>query len=221
MKPLNQSDFPLTILEDLGMEFPSELSNQKKRFALFICPYCSNSFRSEVTSVKKLRATKCKSCSIRISKTVHGDKGTKLHNCWLGLRDRCFNPNNISWSNYGKRGITVCPEWDTYLIFKEWALANGFQENLSIDRIDNNKGYSPDNCRWVDRCTQSQNTRLLSISNTTGYRGVWPEYSKYCASITVNKITYRLGTFESPKEAAKAYDTFVLENNLIHPINGI
>lgn len=97
----------------------------------------------------------------------HGDgrRGhhTRLFNIWQGMRQRCNNPNDQAYKNYGERGIKVCPEWDNidtgYITFKEWALANGYVDNLTIDRIDIDFGYFPENCRWVDYKLQENNRR--------------------------------------------------------------
>ena len=97
----------------------------------------------------------------------HGDgrRGhhTRLFNIWQGMRQRCNNPNDQAYKNYGERGIKVCPEWNNidtgYITFKEWALANGYVDNLTIDRIDIDFGYFPENCRWVDYKLQENNRR--------------------------------------------------------------
>ena len=94
---------------------------------------------------------------------THGDSKTRLHNIWYLMRYRCNVPNCKAYKNYGGRGIKVCPEWDDgvqgYLNFKKWALDNGYNDNLSIDRIDNDRNYEPCNCRWVDDETQCNNKR--------------------------------------------------------------
>ena len=98
---------------------------------------------------------------------------TKLNAVFRAMKKRCLNPNDKSYINYGARGITVCDEWlnpekvysvlghptKGYLAFQEWALANGYEEGLTLDRIDNEKGYSPSNCRWVTRKVQNFNKR--------------------------------------------------------------
>jgi hypothetical protein len=86
-------------------------------------------------------------------------RGTKIHNSWRGMRERCSNPNHVGYKNYGGRGIKVCEEWDnSFDSFLFWAINNGYKEGLTIDRINNNGNYEPYNCRWSDTKTQSINT---------------------------------------------------------------
>lgn len=96
-------------------------------------------------------------------RTVHGKSGCRLFGVWRGMKDRCLNPKHNRYYRYGGRGITICDEWlHDFQAFYNWAMANGYNENAprgqcTIDRIDNDKGYSPDNCRWADAKTQRQN----------------------------------------------------------------
>lgn len=96
-------------------------------------------------------------------KIKYGDSRERVHNIWYLMKFRCEDSSSPAYQNYGGRGITVCPEWsdgiDGYFRFKEWALSNGYTDELSLDRIDNDKGYSPDNCRWVGTITQANNKR--------------------------------------------------------------
>lgn len=116
-----------------------------------------------------LRRGRTKSCGClciddaKIRFITHGKRRTRLYEVWYGMKMRCYNPKNSHYHRYGGRGITVCDEWlNDFQAFYNWAMANGYNENApygqcTIDRIDNNKGYSPDNCRWVDMKVQRQN----------------------------------------------------------------
>lgn len=90
----------------------------------------------------------------------HGGEGTRLYRIWKGMKQRCYNNKTHNYQNYGGRGIDICDEWkDNFPAFRDWSLKNGYADDLSIDRIDNDRGYSPDNCRWADRVTQRANQR--------------------------------------------------------------
>lgn len=97
------------------------------------------------------------------------DWKTRLYSCWHHMKARCDGTTDkYSSSRYKGRGITYCDEWKEWEVFKEWALTNGYSDALSLDRIDNNKGYSPDNCRWA---TQKEQTRNRSTTVRVIYYG--------------------------------------------------
>lgn len=101
-----------------------------------------------------------------------------LYNSWRGMRNRCMSKNRVDAHCYAAKGITVCDEWNDVDRFKDWAFANGWEIGLTIDRIDGNKGYSPDNCRWVDRKIQARNlnkNRNIEFDGKTMCLSAWAE----------------------------------------------
>ena len=91
---------------------------------------------------------------------THGDSRGRLYCIWINMKQRCGNPNAWEYSAYGGRGISVCDEWlYNFIAFRDWALLNGYEKTLTIDRIDNDKGYCPENCRWIPQSEQYKNTQ--------------------------------------------------------------
>jgi len=100
------------------------------------------------------------------------------YNTWKAMRARCNNPNNPCYKNYGGRGIKVCDEWDKdSLAFIRWALSHGWQEGLTLDRIDNNGDYTPENCRWITRQQQLLNRRSNRIMTLNGKSQTMKEWA--------------------------------------------
>lgn len=110
-------------------------------------------------------------CARKENKTnlQHGETKTRLHSIWSGMRMRCTPGNSIAkW--HGDRGITVCDEWKDYTKFAEWAKENGYMDDLSIERIDNNGDYCPENCKWIKRPLQARNRRTTMYVDYCGER---------------------------------------------------
>lgn len=109
----------------------------------------------------------------------HKMSGTRPYEIWQGMKKRCYNEHDARFGRYGGRGIIVCDEWrNDFNVFYEWALKNGYSDNLTIDRIDNDKGYSPENCRWVDQKQQARNRSSnirIKIGNATKTLTEWCE----------------------------------------------
>lgn len=115
---------------------------------------------------------------------THRKSHTRLYKVWSAMQQRCTNPNNASYHNYGGRGIEMCKEWlEDFQAFYDWSMANGYDENApqgqcTIDRIDNDKGYSPDNCRWVPMKKQVNNKRTTRIMEYNGAMLNMSEWSR-------------------------------------------
>lgn len=143
---------------------------------------------------------------------------SRLNAIYQHMKARCYNPNHTSYKNYGGRGITICEEWlnqesliigrrvtKGWLAFQNWAYSNGYKDNLTIDRIDNDKGYSPDNCRWVSVKTQSNNrstNHFVIYKNRKQTLTQWcEEFNLPWATIQVrlNRLHWTVEkTFETP-----------------------
>lgn len=125
----------------------------------------------------------------------------RLRGVWRNMIQRCHNPNHHQYCSYGGRGITVCDEWrNDYSCFREWALKNGYVQGLTIDRIDNNGGYSPQNCRWATYKEQNRNKRSnrnITLNGETKCLTEWAEFF----GISVFTATRRLNKGWSAKDA--------------------
>ena len=114
----------------------------------------------------------------------HGDTHNRLYNVWNMMKQRCGDKNNKHYNNYGGRGISVCKEWRAdYIAFRDWAFANGYDPKApkgkcTIDRIDNNGNYCPENCRWVSTKEQARNTRRNRIIELNGKRQTLAEWAE-------------------------------------------
>lgn len=139
---------------------------------------------------------------------THGLSNDRLYRIWKGMRQRCYNPKAHGYSIYGGRGIDICDEWrDDVFAFREWALSHGYSDDLSIDRIDCDKGYSPDNCRWATaeeqannqhpRCTFTPKRKVKrNRRKTWAIDGVEKSIQEWCAEygLTVQSVLYRVNT---------------------------
>jgi hypothetical protein len=218
----NNEELPKPILiEDLGMIFTTESSKQKRRYGRYKCGFCGEEFRTQIFRVKSGHTKSCgcyrKKVSSELNKT-HGLGYTRLYNIWGNIKSRILNSKNKDYTNYGGRGITICEEWkNDFMSFYNWAMSNGYEENkgLSIDRIDNDGNYCPENCRWTTNTIQCRNQRIRK-DNKSGFKGVsFRKNNKvFEARICVNKKQKILGYYKTAVEGAIAYNNYIIENNL-------
>ena len=212
------------LIKDLGFIYATETSKRKEHYAIYKCS-CGVEFKARITAVNCGNTNSC-GCYIRKirgkSNVTHGLSKHKLYYSWNGMIQRTTNEKYSYFKDYGGRGIKVCERWLNINNFIEDMIST-YQDGLTIDRIDVNGNYEPSNCRWANATTQSCNTRLERINNTSGYRGVtWNKLrNKWMVQIGVKGKHKYLGYFIDKLEAAKAYDKYVIENNLEHTINGV
>lgn len=132
---------------------------------LWVCKCaCGTVRRIAADALVSGKTTQCRNCSNREkaamrSRLVHGCSGSRLHNIWMLMRRRCGDAQHPDFHRYGGKGISVCCEWNDFSTFQEWALSNNYEESLTLDRVDNDMGYSPENCRWASRVSQSRNRK--------------------------------------------------------------
>ena len=159
----------------------------------WICKCDCGRIKSKSVFSHDLISGKVKSCGCLYHESnkgrnkTHGFSHSRIYNIWFSVKQRCNYEGHCQYSNYGGRGIKVCEEWlHDFQAFYDWAMANGYRDDLTIDRIDNNKGYSPDNCRWVDMKTQ-QNNR--TNNRTVIYCGVEFTIAKLAAKLNIPYAT--------------------------------
>lgn len=151
-----------------GYEMITKEKSKRRNYIVLLCD-CGNTYKALPANIK---SGDCKSCGCLKLETKtnvkHGLKRHKLYSVWMNIRERCRREYIDAYSNYGKRGIDVCDEWyNDFKTFYDWAINNGYQKGLQIDRINNDGNYEPSNCRWVTRAENVRNTR----------KNVWIEYN--------------------------------------------
>ena len=131
----------------------------------------------------------------------HGLRHTRIYNIWRSMRQRCNNPNNNRYRNYGGKGITVCEEWNDPRVFAEWAYNNGYSDDLTIDRIDTSKGYTPENCRWTTYTTQENNRTNNVFYECKGERHTLTEWARI-TNMNPGTLWARIHKYGMPVEDA-------------------
>lgn len=180
------------------------------------CLVCDAEFQTHPCTIKVGKGKYCsRQCSTRRKPPcTHGESRTRLYKLWLNMKSRC-KASSPSSAYYFDRGISVCDEWrGSYEAFRDWAAGSGYADGLELDRVDNDRGYSPDNCRWATRSDQMRNTRKSRIrGRTSRFKGVsWCEnVSKWRVQINRGGRTTHVGVFTDERAAAEAYDRVAKE----------
>ena len=212
-----EKDMTPKLIKELGMRFMTEKSSRKYRYGLYECQYCNKHWEVVMDSVKRGHT---KSCGC-LNGDAHGLSRHKLYGTWRQMVQRCTNPKHKNYGDYAERGITVCEEWLDIKNFIAWAESTHPNEGgYTLDRIDNDKGYSPENCTWSDKITQAINQRMQK-NNKSGYVGViWHiRNKKWGARISVNTKLINIGSFKDKMEAVQARDNYIIENKLPHKLS--
>ena len=198
----------------LGEGVKPETRKSKEKFWLCEC-ICGNRI---TTSGYQLRSGKTQSCGClakeRISELAktgtarkHGMYNTRIYKNYHGMKARCYNSKHAKYSIYGARGISICDEWlgdDGFVNFYNWAMANGYDDDKTIDRVDVDGDYSPANCRWADASLQGYNRHVQS-NNSTGHRGISKlKNGRFRAYIKKDNKQISLGWYDKIEDAIVA-----------------
>ncbi len=162
----------------------------------------------------------------------HGMWGKPIYNRWKHIKQRCYNPKDAAYKNYGGRGIKVCDEWldkkNGFINFYNWAMNNGYRDDLTIDRINNDGNYEPNNCRWVTMKIQANNTRhnkIITFKNETHTLTEWSEILNINLQTLSNRIKQKNKTIEEcftkPSTTKKRVNQYDLNNNFIKQYESI
>jgi len=189
-KGVNMKELPSKRIKDKrGMKFGrlavTEYAGQNYHFeSQWLCRCDCGNFATVLSGQLMSKSTVSCGCYARelISNInyKHGMTNTRLFHIWQGMRLRCSNQNNRDYKNYGSRGISVCKEWmDSFQSFHNWAVSNGYNRNLTIDRKNNDGNYEPLNCRWTTLKIQANNTRRNHIITINGISKTIAEWSDF------------------------------------------
>lgn len=202
----------------IGVSGKRLYAGKMRIFAEYECPYCFSIYETVKFNIPKNGKTNCGCMTNELKKhTTHNLSKSKIYGVWSSMKQRCFNPKYAGYHNYGGRGIVVCDEWkNDFACFYNWSIKNGYRENLTIDRRNNDGNYKPSNCRWVSIKVQNMNKRY----NISGYYiGVEKTKNRFNASISIDNKKKHIGSFKTEKEAALARDLYIIQNGLGHKLN--
>ncbi len=202
------------LISELGKRYPKNRkpSSRARKYGLYEC-HCGNTFEATIESVKSGNTKGC-GCLNGID---HKMSNTRLYRIWSAMKQRCYNKKHNKHIRYGGRGISICDEWrKDFTLFNAWSMANGYSDELSIDRIDNNGNYEPSNCRWATGTEQNLNREDLLKDKTSKYKGVTLQKTsgKWIAQVQYMKKRHHIGIYDNEEDARDGYIDYVKKHNL-------
>ena len=200
--------------------------SRRYRQVLLECLHCHVHFIADAGNAKR---TKQKCCSLTcyqksVAVVEGGNEKHPLYPRWLAMNQRCNNKTSSNYADYGGRGITISPELQKFpdyldVVSKLPNYPEKLTKDIQLDRIDNNRGYAPDNLRWVDRGVQIANQRKRT-NTANKYKGVWysKTHDKWISGVSLNGVRYTSATFKTEKEALEHTNAVIKKYGLPHPI---
>ena len=182
--------YNFTVREVIGhWQYLGELPKPNKsgaRMLILKCLGCGKIYHVQLSNLTHSKTKMCHACAIKHIFTKHNLSSNKLYTVFKDMHKRCEYEKDYKYPNYGGRGIKVCEEWQEYEPFSEWAKNNGYTDELTLDRIDNNGDYSPNNCRWATYKEQALNTRT---NHFIEFCGEIKTLSQWADELGINRST--------------------------------
>ncbi|MEE5149087.1 hypothetical protein V2J91_23615 [Pseudomonas alliivorans] len=194
-----------------------EISGSRRSIGVFRCPECQTEFETRMERAKVMTGL-CIPCANKAAgrkRATHGfnNSNSRLHVTWANMKRRCLKPRGTEVHKY--EGVTLCDEWMSFEPFMEWSLANGYTDELTLDRIESSKGYEPSNCRYADYNVQAANRRI-SLKNSSGHVGVYRQAGKWVAKVQWKRKQIHLGRYDDIDDAVKARNDYLIARDLPH-----
>lgn len=184
------SDFVNIIGKKFGKLLVLEETKERKNGSkIYKCKCdCGNTTYVRRCNLISKNGTKSCGCS-HVGHTKQGKRHTRIYSIWLNMKQRCYNPKSTQYKDWGGRGVIMCDDWkNDFMTFYDWAMSNGYKKGLTIDRIDVNGNYEPNNCRWVTPKEQANNRRNTPYIT---YQGKKQSLKQWSEELNVNYYTMR------------------------------
>lgn len=209
----------IIVLEDLGMHYRGEYKKRKFRKWKVQCPTCSLIYE---TFNRPILIKECRTCGNKTAgktREIHGYHKHRLMGIYLSCKQRCYNPNHKSYHRYGGKGIVMCEEWkNSFIAFKDWALANGYKDTYQLDKdtLCEQKGiepkiYSPETCMWIPQSKNAKSNKRTSSNSKLSFEDVKEILEKTAKGFTIKELAKDYGVHRDTIRYNLKH--FRLENN--------